>query len=267
LGDWRAAGRESYELRRARGVKKQRKPCEATRVIDAKQLLNQVLGSDIATDMRSAGGQMKDRLNQASGTQAFAGGAVAGGLLGLLLGGKKMREMASGALGYGGAAVVGALALRAYQNYQQQKAGQAPAGVSPPVPAPAAMPHLQPATDGSPFELVLVRAMVGAAKADGHIDAKEQKRLFAEVERLGLDAEAKAYVFDLLTKDVDLPSLTAAVATPEQGAELYLAARLAIDPDEPAERAYLDALASRLQLPAELRAQLDRAPQEAAAVV
>ena len=35
------------------------------------------------------------------------------------------------------------------------------------------------------------------------------------------------------------------------------AARLAIDPDEPAERAYLDALAAQLRLPAELRATLD----------
>lgn len=230
-------------------------------MIDPKQLLDQVLGGGMANDIRSAGRQMKNRLDQTSGTQAFAGGAVAGGLLGLLLGGKKVRKMAGGALGYSGAAVIGALALRAYQSYQQQQAGRpaAPARLDP---APLALPHVQPAVDGSPFELVLVRAMVGAAKADGHIDAKEQKRLFAEVERLGLDAEAKAYVFDLLTKDVDLPSLTTAVATPEQGAELYLAARLAIDPDEPAERAYLDALASRLRLPAELREQLDRAPQE-----
>ncbi len=103
--------------------------------------------------------------------------------------------------------------------------------------------------------------MGGAAKADGHIDAAEQRRLFAEVERLGLDADAKAYVLDLLTHDIDLDSLAGAVSTPEQGAELYLAARLAIDADEPAERAYLDALGSRLRLPAELRAALDSAPQ------
>ena len=51
--------------------------------------------------------------------------------------------------------------------------------------------------------------------------------------------------------------ITSAVATPEQGAEVYLASRLAIDPDVPAERAYLDALAGRLKLPAELRAHLD----------
>ena len=232
-------------------------------MIDPKQLLEQVLGGNMPTDARSAGRAMKDRLDRTSGTSAFAGGAVAGGLLGLLLGGKKMRKMAGGALGYGGAAAIGALALRAYQTYQQQKGGGD--AMHPSAPSQAqALPHLQPAADGGSFELVLVRAMVGAAKADGHIDAKEQKRLFAEVERLGLDAEAKAYVFDLLTKDVDLGSLTSAVSSPEQGAELYLAARLSIDPDEPAERAYLDALATRLSLPAALRAQLDGASGERA---
>jgi uncharacterized membrane protein YebE (DUF533 family) len=99
--------------------------------------------------------------------------------------------------------------------------------------------------------------MVGAAKADGHIDATEQQRLFSEVERLGLDAAAKAYVFDLLTQNVDINSIAAAVSTPEQGAEVYLASRLAIDPDVPAERAYLDALSAKLKLPAELRSHLD----------
>ena len=69
----------------------------------------------------------------------------------------------------------------------------------------------------------------------------------------------------MLTHDVDLKSLVDAVRTPEQGAELYLAARLAIDPDEPAERAYLDALAARLRLPAELRSSLDSAPQKTSA--
>jgi uncharacterized membrane protein YebE (DUF533 family) len=167
--------------------------------------------------------------------------------------------MAGGALGYGGAAVLGALALKAYQNYQEKKAPSAVsltpehfAGLGRNV-----LPHAQPAADGSPFQLVLIRAMVGAAKADGHVDAIEQQRLFGEVERLGLDAEAKAYVFDLLAQPVDLGAIASAVALPEQGAQVYLASRLAIDPDVPAERAYLDALASRLGLPAELRSHLD----------
>jgi uncharacterized membrane protein YebE (DUF533 family) len=224
-------------------------------MIDPKQLLDQVLGSAAAGNARNAGREIVDRLDATKGSNAFAGGAVAGGLLGLLMGGG--RHHGGGLLGYGGAAALGALALQAYQNYQTKQGATLPPGDF----APAAMPHANPAADGTPFELVLVRAMVGAAKADGHIDAAEQRRLFAEVERLGLDADAKAYIFDLLTQEVDLYDLASAATTPEQRAEIYLAARLAIDPDEPAERAYLDALASRLGLPPELRASLDGAQQ------
>jgi uncharacterized membrane protein YebE (DUF533 family) len=223
-------------------------------VIDPKKLLEQVLGGNAAGNARNMGRDFVDRLDGTKGSQAFAGGAVAGGLLGLLLGGGRKRG--GGLLGYGGAAALGAMALQAYQNYQRQQGGGAAQFGDL---ASQALPHTRPAADGSPFELALVRAMVGAAKADGHIDANEQRRLFAEVERLGLDADAKAYIFDLLTQDVDLYDLARAAATPEQGAELYLAARLSIDPDEPAERAYLDALAARLGIPAELRATLDGA--------
>jgi len=224
-------------------------------MIDPKQLLDQVLGSGAAGNARNAGREIVDRLDATKGSKAFAGGAVAGGLLGLLMGGG--HRHGGGLLGYGGAAALGALALQAYQNYQIKQGATLPPGDF----APAAMPHASPAADGTPFELVLVRAMVGAAKADGHIDATEQRRLFAEVERLGLDADAKAYIFDLLTQEVDLYDLASAATTPEQRAEIYLAARLAIDPDEPAERAYLDALASRLGLPSELRSSLDGAQQ------
>jgi uncharacterized membrane protein YebE (DUF533 family) len=224
-------------------------------VIDPKQLLEQVLGGNV----RGAGRDLKAQLDASSGSNAFAGGAVAGGLLGLLLGGGRRRGFGGGI----GSAVLGALALKAYQTYQQRQQGGRDALAQANFDA-LTPPHAQPAADGSPFELTLVRAMVGAAKSDGHIDATEQRRLFAEVERLGLNAEAKAYVFDLLTRDVDVQSLVAAVDTPEQGAELYLAARLAIDPDEPAERAYLDALATRLKLPAELRSSLDAADKSPA---
>ena len=231
-------------------------------MIDPKRLLEQVLGPGMGGSAGAIGRQIRDRIDGASGRDAFAGGAVAGGLLGMLLGGGRKR----GGFGAGGAAILGLLALQAYQNYQRQQAGRAPA----PAPTlgdldPATLPHAQPAADGGSFELVLVRAMIGAAKADGHIDEVEQRRLFKEVERLGFDAETKAYVFDLLTHDVDLDSLVRAVDRPEQGAELYLASRLAIDPDQPAERAYLDGLAARLRLPAELRQALEATPQKSTA--
>jgi len=227
-------------------------------MLDPKQLLNQVLGGPAPGGL---GSQIKGQLDSLGGTGGFASGAAVGGVLGLLLGSKKVRKATGGMLGYGGAAAVGALAMHAYQAYQRGQAVQSAAPMNVAqlnTVAPSLLPHASPAADGTAFELVLVKAMVGAAKADGHIDAAEQRRLFGEVERMGLDAEAKAYVFDLLTHPVDLDDITGAVATQEQGAELYLVSRLAIDPDEPAERAYLDALAARLRLPAELRAHLDQ---------
>jgi uncharacterized membrane protein YebE (DUF533 family) len=235
-------------------------------MFDPKQLLDQVLGGGNAPGGRGGlggglgnlGQQVRGRLDSMGGTGGFAGGAAVGGLLGMLLGGRKR---GGGLLSYGTAAAVGALALHAYQAYQRGQAVQSTAPMNPAqvqnTPAHV-LPHAVPAADGGAFELVLIRAMVGAAKADGTIDGMEQQKLFGEVEKLGLDSEAKAYVFDLLNKPVDLDSIAGAVATPEQGAEVYLAARLAIDPDQAAERAYLDALASRLKLPGELRAHLER---------
>jgi uncharacterized membrane protein YebE (DUF533 family) len=144
--------------------------------------------------------------------------------------------------------------MRAYQAWQDNRAagpvaaaGSGDAGFLPTTPAPGALP----------FELALVLGMIGAAKADGHIDAGEQQRIFAEVERRALHPAAKAMVFDALAKPVDLAQVVGAVRTPEQAGQLYLACRLAIDPDEPAERACLEALSCRLNLPGELARQLE----------
>jgi uncharacterized membrane protein YebE (DUF533 family) len=187
----------------------------------------------------------------------LAVGAGAAGLLGLLLGGKGMKKGLGKVATYGGAAALGALAYRAFQNYQGQPAPAPAAPDVPMAPPPQYLPSAAPASDGTPFELALIRAMVGAAKADGHIDAAEQAKIFQAVDRAGLDAEAKAFVFDVLNKPADPAAIAAAATTREQAAEIYLASRMAIDPDNPAERAYLDALTHRLALPPPLVAQLD----------
>ncbi|UPG71709.1 tellurite resistance TerB family protein [Roseomonas gilardii subsp. gilardii] len=208
-------------------------------------------------------GGLADAARQAmgqSGKGGLAAGGVAGGLLGLLVGGKKKGGL-NRALTHGGAALLGALASRAYENWQK---GQPPAQA--PVATPQEvegveerfLPAAKPAPDGQPFELALIRAMIAAAKADGHIDAGEQRRIFAKVEEAGLDAEAKGFVFDALAAPVGIPEVASLAGTPEQAAELYLASRLTVDPDQPAERAYLEALAHRLKLPEGLVAHLDR---------
>jgi len=232
-------------------------------MIDAKSLLDRFLGPN-----SQGGGQIGKILGQMGGGDSrpqqqpgrgsssgglpmgFLGGAASGGLVGMLLGGKKKKGF-GGVLSHGGAAALGALAYRAWQNYQQ---GQAPA--SAPVATAGDMREadasFQPQVATQAFNLALVQAMIGAAKADGHIDAEEQRAIFSHVEQAGLDAEAKAFVFDALSKPTDLAAITAGATTQEQAAELYLATRLVIDVDHPAERAYLDALAHRLKLPPQL---------------
>lgn len=77
----------------------------------------QVQGSNSIGDLISGalgGGGQRTQGGGGFGVPGGAlGGVVAGGILGMLLGQKKVRKMAGGALGYGGAAALGALAHRA----------------------------------------------------------------------------------------------------------------------------------------------------------
>lgn len=247
--------------------------------MNPQNLLEQFLGPNAG---QAAGGAMqgaKEKL-AGSGLGGIAGGVAAGGLLGLLLGNKKARKtvgkVAGGVVGYGGAAALGALAFRAYSNWQagqQAPAGQpaqptAPAMAPPPQPLPAGskfLPAAAPASNGRLFELALVMAMIAAANADGHIGPDEQRLIFDKVGQLPLDAEDKAFVFDALAVPPSLQDIANLAEGPEQAAELYLVSRLAIDPDHPMEQAYLEALASRLSLPGELVSHLES--QAAAAAI
>ena len=215
----------------------------------------------------------------------FAAGAATGGLVGLLLGSKKAKKIGGNLLGYGGAAVLGGLAYKAWQNYQAKaqpsathRTGSVPSAGTIPGPhlGPLALPapddtpvdaSIGRSADGKPFALALVRAMIAASRADGHIDAKEQSQLFARIEELQLDADAKAFIFDELNRTTDLDAIAALPTGPEQAAEIWLASRLAIDPDDVREKAYMSALAAKLRLPPELLKQLEAQAGSAAEVV
>lgn len=247
-------------------------------MFDAKTLLNQFLGGNPGgrpfdpggRDREGAGGQGFDLGSLGELARSSLGGMgggqklAAGGLLAMLIGSKKGRRMAGSLVTYGGAAALGLLAYRAFRNWQEgQKPATAPVASEAEISnvEPQYLPSAAPAASGEPFELALVRAMIAAAKADGHMDAVEQGRLFTEISNMGMDAEAKGFVFDLLAQPVSLDEVARAAQLPEQGAELYLASRLAIDPDHPAEKAWLEALVARLDLPPELVAHLDRQVQ------
>jgi len=241
--------------------------------MDPQRLLEQFLGSNAGQSAAGAAQAASNRLT-GSGLGGIAGGLAAGGLPGVLLGNKKARKkvgkLTSGVVGYGGAAALGALAYRAYSNWQSGQqvpqasdptSAQAAPAASLPAELPPAdskfLPAAAPARDGKPFELALIMAMIAAANADGHIGPEEQRTIFDHAGQLPLDAEDKAFVFDRLSSPPSLQDIANLAEGPEQAAELYLASRLAIAPDHPAEQAYLEALAGRLSLPADLVAHLE----------
>ena len=82
-------------------------------MLPARSMLDQLIGPDAQRRIQQmAGGSGK----------SLATGAIAGGLAGLLLSGGKPRKLLGNALGLGGAALVGGLAYKAWQDWQAGKA-------------------------------------------------------------------------------------------------------------------------------------------------
>lgn len=200
---------------------------------------------------------------------ASAAAPLTGGIAGLLLGSKKGRKLAGNALTYGGLAVAGALAYRAYQNYQAGKQATPAAAAQTPLLPPPADTQFNPVqeTDQQSLGRNLLRAMVAAAKSDGHIDAAEQANIFAQMDKLNVGAEDKIFVMDQLRKPLDVDAVASAARTPEEAAEIYTVSLLAIDVDNPLERAYLALLAARLGLADKLVAHLHATVEGAMAPV
>lgn len=218
-------------------------------MFDAKKLLDQFLGSQVP----GLGGSVRDRAGDAVQTarnNPLATGAIAA----VLLGTKTGRGIAGNALAVGGLAAIAGLGYQAYKNYQ---AGQAPAAPSdaPSANNPVLLPppdnsgfSTAPAATSNEFVLVLIRAMIAAAKADGHIDDGERALIMDKVKAADVSGEAAAFIDRELASPTDIDALVAAAVTEEQKVELYTASRLTIEPDTRAERGYLDLLAGRLGL-------------------
>lgn len=235
-------------------------------MFDAKSLLDQVLGSQPGNRKGGSG----DLLSQGKDFLSSQGGGLAlGSLAGLMLGTKSGRKIGKKAVTYGGLALVAGLAYKAYQGYQanQQNAPRPQYPQDDPIPVEgprgtAFDPAEQPGGENE-AATILLTAMIQAAKADGHIDAQEQGRIFAKIDEAGLDSDAKAFLMDELRAPLDLDKVVSSATSPESAAEIYAASRLAIEPDRPAEKAYLQMLAARLELEDGLVQEIELAVREA----
>ncbi len=227
-------------------------------MFDPKKLLDGLLGSQApgsripGTQKPDMGATVRGKAEQAL-QMARDNPLAAGALAAVLLGTDPGRKVTGAAIKLGGLAAIGSLAYRAYQNYQNGKApADAPAAGEPellPPPSDTGFHPSQAPQGESEFALTLVKAMIAAAKADGHIDDGERQKIAARLGETVMDEEAEAFIKAELEAPLDLDALVASARNEEQKVELYTAARLAIEPDSRAERGYLDLLAGRLGLP------------------
>ncbi|ENM5761573.1 tellurite resistance TerB family protein [Vibrio mimicus] len=208
--------------------------------MDLKSLLNQALSSDI---VKKGSEQLKTLGQDKSQLGALGAGALGGGLLGMLLGSKKSKKWGKSALKVGGAAALGALAYKVYNDWNANQKGN-----TTPTPFDENNPH---------HELIILKAMIAAAKADGHVDDQEMARIQQAIEELGADNQVQQLVEQELRKPLDPAEIARFAQNPAQASELYLASLLIADEQNFMEKAYLNELAKQLGLDDQLVAQLN----------
>jgi uncharacterized membrane protein YebE (DUF533 family) len=236
-------------------------------MMDARRLLDQFLGTGVgegaAPDAGTAGSPGGHQGEKGFGLGGMAGAAAAGGLIGLLLGTKKGRKVGRGAVKYGGVALMGGLAYKAWNDWQAGRSPETVVSRDPGVPAavaqiptpPADTPFLPPESDVAATEdlsSVLLRSMIAACAADGHITSSEQRRIFAQLNLINLGDAEKSFVENEIARPIPMSDIVAQATTPERATEIYVASLLALDSHGLAERSYLATLASQLKLDSDL---------------
>lgn len=186
---------------------------------------------------------------------AAAAGAGAGAVI---LGTQTGRSIAASALKIGGLALIGGLAYKALQNYQQGK----------PLLTGASNMQLTEAPRGSGFEAqavtnesasLYIRGMIAAAAADGRLDAKEQARITGGLKQAGLDHGAEEFLAQELNNPASVQDLAGQVTSEQEAVQLFTAARIAVDLDTQEEHDFLVTLAQGLGLERDLVAHIDAA--------
>lgn len=191
---------------------------------------------------RAGKGSILDGLKQGSTTGGSRGGLE--GMLGQVLSGRS-----GGAAGGGLGGLLESLS-------QASRPGGAPPQSTPPRRGSMGdllnqsferygEPETTPSREEEEHAALLLRAMIMAVKADGRIDAAEQKRLTDKLD--DASDEEMAFIEEQLRAPVD-PQALAAETPQDRRSQVYLMSIMAIDIDSEAEVRYLRDLAAALQL-------------------
>ena len=224
--------------------------------MDTKGFIEQILnaGSELAKQGQAIAQNKLDI--PAEGTEREATlsgmgkGAAIAGVLALLLGTKTGRGVTGAGLKLGTLGALGGLAYKTYQNWQSQQTGQTISQAGAPI-------ENLTGPQAEQRSLALLKAMIAAAKADGHIDAAEGAKIEDLMTKLDLESATAKLIKEELSKPLDPKDIAASADTPEAAAEIYLTSLLVIGEVNENERAYLDQLAEYLKIPKDLALQME----------
>lgn len=229
---------------------------------------SQKSGSSSGIDVKGMLSGLSKQLGGASSQGSSSSGGfdvkslLGGGAMGMLVGSKRGRSMGGKALKYGAIAGVGMLAWKAWQSSQASKNDNTQQTAA------------QDASEGERVEVLsgetqerrsleLLQAMIMAARADGHIDEQEQALITEQIDALGADQEMHNWVEQQLKAPLDAQVLAREADSPQAAREMYLISVAVTDDKNPMERAWLDQLASALNLSKEMTAELERQAEQA----
>ncbi len=140
--------------------------------------------------------------------------------------------------------------------------GASTAAPPPPPMAGRAVPDTPPPSpDQDPDNtaaVLLIRAMIAAANADGVIDETEREAILGRLRTVDLSPEEQAFITQELFAPADLETIVSGVTSSDLAQQVYAVSLMAIDVDTEKERRYMATLADRLGLDQGAVAQITR---------
>ena len=128
-----------------------------------------------------------------------------------------------------------------------------PSSAPPPPPMPgrpvsAPLPPVVAEPVGNSEAVLLIRAMIAAANADGVIDQAERNNILERLQTVDLSPEEHTFIVQELLSPAELETIVGGVSQPELARQIYTVSLMAIEVDTEKERQYMETLASRLGL-------------------
>ncbi len=183
-------------------------------------------------------------------------GAIAAGVLALLLGTGAGRRVTGSALKIGSLAAIGGIGWKAYQNWLAQKEQATEEIKEMAENAKTISINDLDEDDANKRSQILLKAMIAAAKSDGHINQKEISAIDEQIVKLNLSSEVASLLKDEIEKPLDVKEVAALAENSAIAAEIYLVSAVVTDRENSMEKAYLKDLAKAMNLPDALVAQL-----------